>query len=149
MLVSPPKRVRSNVMETVSSPTEFVYGTRLCIPKEFVLPDDFTPNLSFFVEKFHKHMQSIKPVLVGHHLQKRAFLHKDLKSCSHVFLRVGTGKNSLERPYSGPHKIIIRTCGRIWKRRKRFTSSCFSRQNQTSVFSSWGYFKFYIYQFES
>ena len=68
----------SNVMEIGSSPAEFVYGTTLRIPGEFVLPDNFTPNPHFFVEEFRKHMQSIKPVPVGHHCNKRAFLYKDI-----------------------------------------------------------------------
>ncbi|XP_033227709.1 uncharacterized protein LOC117179746 [Belonocnema kinseyi] len=60
-------------------------------------------------------MRSVKPVSVGHHGKKRAFLHKDLNSCSHVFLRVRTGKKSLERPYTGPHKVIKRTSDRVFE----------------------------------
>ena len=54
-------------------------------------------------------MRSIKAVPVEHHYKKRAFLYEDLNTCSHVFLRVGTGKKSFERPYTGPHRIIKRT----------------------------------------
>ena len=107
--------LRSNVMDIGSSPAEFVYGTTLRIRREFVLPDDFTPNPHFFVEELRKHMQSTKPVPVGHNCKKRECLHKDLKSCSHVFLRVGTRKKSLERPYTGPHKIIKRTSDRVFE----------------------------------
>ncbi|XP_033224811.1 uncharacterized protein LOC117177875 [Belonocnema kinseyi] len=87
--------LRSNVMEIGSSPAEFIYGTTLRIPGEFVLPEDFTPDPKIFLQELREHMRSIKPVPVGHKYKKRAFLHKDLKLNSHVFLRVGTAKRSL------------------------------------------------------
>ena len=107
--------LRTNVMDIGSSPAEFLYGTTLRIPGEFVIPDNFTSNRQIFLEEFREHMRSIKPVPVGHHHKNRAFLHKDIGSCTHVFLRVGTGKKSLERPYTGPHKVINRTCDRIFE----------------------------------
>ena len=96
-------------MDIGSSPAEFLYETTLRIPGEFVIPDDFTPNRQTFLEEFREHMRSIKPVPVGYHHKNRAFLHQDIGSCTHVFLRVGTGKKSLERPYTCPHKVINRT----------------------------------------
>ncbi|XP_033231483.1 uncharacterized protein K02A2.6-like [Belonocnema kinseyi] len=107
--------LRSNVMDVGSSPAEYLFGTTLRIPGEFVLPDEFTPNPQIFLEEFREHMRSVKPVPVGHHGKKRVFLHKDLNSCSHVFLRVGTGKKSLERPYTGPHKVINRNSDRVFE----------------------------------
>ncbi|XP_033229730.1 uncharacterized protein LOC117181279 [Belonocnema kinseyi] len=101
-------------MDVGLSSAEFFYGTTLRIPGEFVLPDDFRPNLQIFLEEFREHMRSMKSVPVGHHGNKRAFLHKDLNSCSHVFVRVGPGKKSLERPYTGPHKVVMRTSDRVF-----------------------------------
>ncbi|KAG5321625.1 POL4 protein, partial [Pseudoatta argentina] len=71
---------------------EFVYGTMLRVPEEFVLPDDFTPNPKMFIEEFREHMRKVKPISVEHKHKKRAFVFKDLYSCSHIFLRVGGTK---------------------------------------------------------
>ena len=107
--------LRTNVMDIGSSPAEFLYGTTLRIPGEFVIPDDFTPNRQIFLEEFREHMRSIKPVPVGHRHKNRVFLHRDIESCTHVFLRVGTGKKSLERPYTGLHEVINRISDRIFE----------------------------------
>ena len=85
-------------LDTGASPAEFIYGTTLRIPGEFVLPDDFTPNPHAFVEEFREHMRRVKPVPVEHKYKKRAFYFKDLQSCTHVFLRVDGTKKALERP---------------------------------------------------
>lgn len=105
--------VRSN---TQASPAEFLYGTVLRVPGKFVLPDDFTPNPQIFIEEFREHMRNVKAVHpVAHHHKKRAFCHKELHTCSHVFMRVNGVKKSLERPYTGPHRILERTSDRVFK----------------------------------
>ena len=40
---------------------------------------------------------------------------KELSTCSHVFLRVGAARRSLDPPYSGPHKVLNRVTDRIIK----------------------------------
>ncbi|XP_011068811.1 PREDICTED: uncharacterized protein LOC105154786 [Acromyrmex echinatior] len=95
-------------LDTGASPVEFVYGTTLRVPGEFILPDDFTPSPQIFIEEFREHMRKVKPISIEHKHKKRAFVFKDLYSCSHVFLRVGGTKRTLERPYTGPHKVINR-----------------------------------------
>ncbi|KYM95862.1 Pro-Pol polyprotein, partial [Cyphomyrmex costatus] len=101
-------------LDTDASPAEFVYGTTLRVPGEFILPDDFTPNPHIFIEEFREYMRNVKPVPVDHRHKKHAFLFKDLYSCTHVFLRVGHVKKALERPYTGPHKIIERISDRVF-----------------------------------
>ncbi|KAG5319823.1 TF29 protein, partial [Pseudoatta argentina] len=60
----------------------------------------------------------LSTVLLGlrthHKHKKRAFVFKDLYSCSHVFLRVGGIKRALERPYTGPHKVINCVSNRVF-----------------------------------
>ncbi|KAG5327550.1 TF211 protein, partial [Pseudoatta argentina] len=100
-------------LDTGALSAEFVYGTTLRVPGEFVLPDDFTPNPKMFIEEFREHMRKVKPISVEH--KKRAFVFKDLYSCFHVFLRrVGGTKKALERPYTGPHKIVNRVSDRVF-----------------------------------
>lgn len=93
--------------DTGASPAEFLFGTTIRLPGEFFLPDDFTPDPRFFVEEFRQYMRQVRPVPVVHKNKARAFCFKELKDCSHVFLR-NVAKKSLERPYSGPHKVLKR-----------------------------------------
>ncbi|KAG5322116.1 POL4 protein, partial [Pseudoatta argentina] len=85
-------------LDTGASPAEFIYGTTLRVPGEFVLPDDFTPSSQIFIEEFREHMRKVKPISIEHKHKKRAFVFKDLYSCSHVFLWVSGIKRALERP---------------------------------------------------
>ena len=100
--------VRSNAMDCGSSPAEFISGITLRIPGEFVLPENFAPNPQTFLEEFCEHMHLVKPVLVEHRHKRNVFIHKNLSDCSHVFLKVGPVKKSLEPPYSGPHRVVAR-----------------------------------------
>ena len=101
--------------DTGASPAEYVYGTTLRIPGEFCLPDDFRANPQIFVEEFRQHMVKIKPVPVAHRYKKRAFSFKELHTCTHVFLRVAAVKRPLERPYTGPHKVLERVSDHVYK----------------------------------
>lgn len=100
-------------LDTGASPAEFVYGATLRVSPEN-LSDDFTPNPKVFIEEFREHVRKVKPISIEHKHKKRAFVFKDLYSCSYVFLRVGGIKRSLERPYTGPHKIINRVSDRVF-----------------------------------
>ena len=95
-------------LDTGASPAKYVYGATLRIPGEFCPTDDYAPNPQMFVEEFREHMLDIKPVPVAHIYKKRAFFYKDLHTSSHVFLKTGPIKKSLERPYTGPHKVLKR-----------------------------------------
>ncbi|UYV65868.1 hypothetical protein LAZ67_3005763 [Cordylochernes scorpioides] len=43
-----------------------------------------------------------------HHSKTKVFVHKDLKTCSHVFLRTDRVKKALEPPYEGPFQVLRR-----------------------------------------
>lgn len=107
--------LRSNVLDCGSSPAEFLYGTTIRIPGEFVVNDDFSPDPQVFLEEFRELMRRVKPIPVEHRHKNRAFVFKDLYTCSHVFLRAGHIKKSLEPPYSGPHRIIERNSDRVFQ----------------------------------
>ncbi|XP_051166838.1 uncharacterized protein K02A2.6-like [Leptopilina boulardi] len=87
--------LRTNLMKCGSSPAEYVDGTTLQIPGEFVLPTDEIVDQNAFLTEFKKHMNSLKPVPVQHNDNRKVFVHKDLSTCTHVFLRVGGSKRSL------------------------------------------------------
>ncbi|XP_023245119.1 uncharacterized protein LOC111642839 [Copidosoma floridanum] len=102
-------------LDSKASPADFLYGTSLRVPGEFCLPDDFRPDPQFFLEEFRVHMRNVKPVPVAHRYKPRAFFFKDLRTCTHVFLKAPPAKKVLERPYSGPHEIIERISDQDYK----------------------------------
>ncbi|KYN04622.1 Pro-Pol polyprotein, partial [Cyphomyrmex costatus] len=82
-------------LDTGTSPAEFLFGTTLRIPGEFVTDNDFIPDPQIFVNDFRTFMRDCKPVPVTHKYKKRVFYYKDLTCCTHVFLR-NDAKQSLE-----------------------------------------------------
>lgn len=101
-------------LDTGVSPAEFLYGTTLTIPGEFVPGDESMPDSQVFVEDFRTFMRECKPVPVMHKYKKRAFYFKDLATCTHVFLRNDAVKQPLERPYSGPYKVAQRISNKVF-----------------------------------
>ena len=59
-------------------------------------------------------MRLVRPVPVTHKYKKRAFVFKELHTCSHVFLR-NMVKKALERPYTGPHRVLQRVSDRVYE----------------------------------
>ena len=57
-------------------------------------------------------MGKIKPIPVAQKYKRNAFVFKELSSCSHVFLR-DHARKALERPYTGPHKVLNRPSDRV------------------------------------
>ena len=60
-------------------------------------------------------MVKVKPVTVAHRYKKRVFFFNELHTCTHVFLRVAAVKQPLERPYTGPHKVLERVSDHVYK----------------------------------
>ncbi|GFS97185.1 DUF5641 domain-containing protein [Trichonephila clavipes] len=58
-----------------------------------------------FVAKLQQHMAELKPLKPPSNRKQNIFVHKDLKSCSHVFLRIDRVKKALEPPYEGPYTV--------------------------------------------
>ncbi|XP_076285554.1 uncharacterized protein LOC143211608 [Lasioglossum baleicum] len=107
--------LRSHVRtDTNASPAEFIFETTLRLPGEFFLPEDFTPDPNIFLEEHREHMRQVRPVPAAHHNKKRAFIFKSLYQCSHVFMR-NMAKKALERPYSGPHRVLSRPSDRVFQ----------------------------------
>lgn len=97
-----------------ASAAEMVYGTTLRIPGEFISDDDTDVNPNNFVESFREHMRKLRPTPTAHHIRAKIFVHKDLYSCTHVFLRDDTVRKPLQRPYTGPHEVIKRITDRLF-----------------------------------
>lgn len=98
-----------------ASPAEMLYGTTLRIPGEFFVHSEQSADPKVFVEKHRDYMRKIRPIQTSNHAKHRQFIHKDLLTCTHVFLRLDHVKPPLERPYSGPHEILERITEKLYK----------------------------------
>ncbi|XP_011169943.1 uncharacterized protein LOC105202947 [Solenopsis invicta] len=101
-------------LDTQAFPAEYIYGTSLRVPGEFFLQDDFTPDPQIFIDDFRRYMRQVKPVPAAHHHKQRAFFFKELNSCSYVFLSNDAVRKPLERPYSGPFKVLQRNSKKVY-----------------------------------
>ncbi|XP_033229704.1 uncharacterized protein LOC117181249 [Belonocnema kinseyi] len=106
--------LRTNVIDVGASPAEFLYGTVLRIPGEFVLSKEFSIDPQLFLEDFREYMRKFKPIPVEHKHKKKPFLFKDLKTCTHVFLH-DFARKALEWPYLGPYRIINRSSEKVYE----------------------------------
>lgn len=102
-------------MENRSSPAEYVYGATLRVPGELTVSEDESTDPQQFVSEFRRHMHKVRAAPVKHNKSSKVFVYKELLECTHVFLRAPPNKKSLQRPYSGPHKILNRVSERVFQ----------------------------------
>ena len=53
-------------------------------------------------------MDNLKPIKTRYATNQKIFVHKNLMSCSHVFVRIDRVKKPLEPPYTGPFQVLDR-----------------------------------------
>lgn len=87
---------------------EYKYGATLRIFGELFTSEDTPSNSNIFLKEFWIHMRNLKPAPASHHCRTKTFCYKDFYICTHVFLRQDGPKQSLNQPYTGPHKVIER-----------------------------------------
>lgn len=93
------------------SSAELVYGTKIRLPADLVapIPDSQTPDPSDFVDRLKATMQSLAPVPTRPAPSTRkAFVHPDLASCTHVWRRIDSVRRPLTAPYDGPFRVVNR-----------------------------------------
>ena len=87
------------------SPAELLYGSALTLPGQFVHPTSSgSPNE--FIEKLRATMAATGPTQPCWHGDHATFIPKRLENAQYVFLRVDAKRRSLQRPYTGPHKVL-------------------------------------------
>ncbi|KMQ88783.1 gag-pol protein [Lasius niger] len=108
-------RLRTCYKDLKASPAEYLYGTTLRIPGEFFTQEKPPHDPNFFFEDFRIHMQELRPVPAAYHGRRKTFCFKELHTCTHVFVRrEGIRKETLDSPYSGPHRVIERLNDRLF-----------------------------------
>ncbi|UYV63627.1 hypothetical protein LAZ67_2005063, partial [Cordylochernes scorpioides] len=95
--------------DTNHSLSQMVYGKTIRLPGEFFDDSKHHLHAEEFVQQLQKQMELLKPLNEKHHSKTKVFVHKDLKICSHVFIRTDRVKKPLEPPYEGPFPVLERT----------------------------------------
>lgn len=95
--------------DTQVSAAELVYGEVIRLPSDFFQPTtETTSDSELFVQGLRKRIQKLAAVPRRDARQGNIFIHADLKSCTHVFIRDDKVKKPLSPPYLGPFKVIER-----------------------------------------
>ena len=93
-----------------STTAELVYGEPLRLPADLVTDrdDDRIADPADYVDQFKSAMQLLHAAPPRSPLEsRRAFVHEDLRTCSHAFLRHAV-HNPLVAPYDGPYEVVKR-----------------------------------------
>lgn len=117
--------IRAAVNESQFSPFTALTGSNVLLPSLLINESSQSSNFSSeTVRELAVEMNRIdfNQFSSGHHHAKtNSYVPKDLRNCSHVWLRIDRIRRPLEAPYSGPYKVIKRndkyftielTCGR-------------------------------------
>ncbi|XP_037301303.1 uncharacterized protein LOC119191517 [Manduca sexta] len=85
------------------------YGTTLRLPSDFIIP---TAKLSHeendYIRRLMDTMASLKSTSCSNSTGREPFVHKDLATCTHVFVRNDQVVPPLTPPYDGPYEVIKR-----------------------------------------
>jgi hypothetical protein len=101
--------IRTAYKDLQSSAADLVYGERLRVPGELLVPAAPKVEASLFIQQLRRLMDHLRPTPAARHASPATFVHKDLRDSTYVFLREDVIRRALEPPYSGPHKVIART----------------------------------------
>ncbi|GBM51893.1 Retrovirus-related Pol polyprotein from transposon 412 [Araneus ventricosus] len=87
---------------------QMVYGQPIKLPGEFFENSKSILDTDTFAKELQKQMQLLKPLDTRRHHSQKIFVHKDLHTCTHVFIRIDRVRKSLEPPYDGPFPVVKR-----------------------------------------
>lgn len=93
-----------------TSPSELVYGQTLRLPADLIDPPSDIVETNSFLGQLKGVVSKLKPTPTPIHgrNQDNIFIHPELNSCDYVFIRIDAVKKPLQKPYTGPHKVISR-----------------------------------------
>ena len=104
--------MRAAVKQDINcSVAEMVYGEQLRLPGDFFTTSagNWNTDPSFVVD-LRQRMQQVRPVPPVWHGEesRRSFVHTDLPTATHVFVRVDAHKSPLQARYKGPFNVLER-----------------------------------------
>lgn len=102
--------IRTAVKEDIKCTTaEMVYGTTLALPADMIDPTNklAASDSMDFVARLKRHMAQLCPALTRP-TRRQTHIHKDLETCTHVWIRIDAVRKPLQPQYHGPFKVIKR-----------------------------------------
>lgn len=102
--------IRSAFKEDLkSSSAELLYGEPLRLPGDFFQNyEGGTTDITDFAARLRSFAWKLQPAPASRHNKNKIFVHKDLASSSHVFLRIDALRGALHPVYTGPHEVVER-----------------------------------------
>lgn len=104
--------IRSSLKPDIQASTaEMVYGTSLRLPGEFFCNSSSAAIQTRvdFLHSLRSHLRKLRPVVASNHSVQDVFIHRDMPTTSHVFVRNDCVRKPLVQPYQGPFKVISRS----------------------------------------
>lgn len=96
--------------DTGVSAAELTFGKTIRLPGDFYDKSSTGINDSYeFVDRLRDVIRNLKPRPTKQRDTRHIFIHPDLSTCSHVFVRVDLVKKSLQPPYDGPYLVLNRS----------------------------------------
>jgi hypothetical protein len=89
-----------------ASVAKLVSREPLRIPGELLTPTAEPADPAHLITELRQHMTRLRPIPAARHTSPSTFVHSDIESCTHVFLRQDTTRRALEPPYSGPYRVL-------------------------------------------
>lgn len=96
--------------DTGVSAAELVFGKTLRLPGDLFGSQSISvSDANECVRKIREVIEGLKPRPTIQRSARTIFIHSDLSTCSHVFVRVDLLRKSLQAPYEGPYQVIERS----------------------------------------
>ena len=103
--------IRNTIKEDLqATPAEMVYGTTLTLPADLVNTDNASliTNPVDFVETLRQRMNRVQTALSRPASNPPEHMPTELADCEYVFMRTDSNRTPLQRPYTGPYKVVSR-----------------------------------------
>ncbi|XP_051898645.1 uncharacterized protein LOC127585315 isoform X2 [Pristis pectinata] len=90
-----------------TSSAELVYGAPLVVPRDFIPAlQDQGEQPPAVLQRLREKLGALAPIPTSWHGQAPSCQPKELRDCKFVFVRRGTPRAPLQRPYEGPFRVI-------------------------------------------
>ncbi|KAG8175363.1 hypothetical protein JTE90_018043 [Oedothorax gibbosus] len=86
--------------------SELVYGQTIRLPGVFFDPTPTEATPQQLVEELRAHFGSIRPVPTSSHGRRATFVHPQMRTCTHAFVRHDAVRKPLQAPYDGPYPVL-------------------------------------------
>ncbi|XP_063634892.1 uncharacterized protein LOC134805542 [Cydia splendana] len=102
--------------DTGVSAAQLMYGCSIRLPGDFFDVSNTATDQAMDYGYVDNLRRTISQYKAAEYSRKNTnvFVHKDLRTCQNVFLRIDTGHKALKPPYEGPYPVLSRD-GKVFK----------------------------------